>query len=70
MITFIVIKFDFTITGVIKFNDNESDHIDMILYGTPLHDGDNYFVELKNDISVIVVKVDLSGGINFLTTIK
>src|SRR5271154_2200311 len=61
---------DFTITGVIKFNDNESDHIDMILYGTPLHDGDNYFVELKNDISVIVVKVDLSGGINFLTTIK
>ena len=61
---------DYTIAGVVKFNDNESDHLEMILYGTPLHDEDNYFVELKNDSSAIVVKVDLSGGVEFLTTMK
>jgi hypothetical protein len=61
---------DYTIMGVVKFNDNESDHMEMILYGTSLHDEDNYFVELKNDSRAILVKVDLSGGIDFLTTMK
>jgi hypothetical protein len=61
---------DYTITGVVKFNDNESDHMEMIMYGTSVHDEDNYFVELKNDSRVILVKVDLFGGIHFLTTMK
>jgi len=61
---------DYAITDVVKFNDNESDHMEMILYGTSLHDEDNYFVELRNDSNAIVVKVDLSGGIDFLTAMK
>jgi hypothetical protein len=60
----------YSVTGVVKFNDNESDHMEMILYGTSLHDGDNYFVELKSDDKTILVKVDLSGGIDFLTAMK
>ncbi|HLX91348.1 MAG TPA: hypothetical protein VKR32_06675 [Puia sp.] len=61
---------DYTITGVVKFNDNESDHTEMILYGRSLNDADNYFVQLKNDSRIILVKVDLSGGIDFFTTMK
>jgi hypothetical protein len=61
---------DYTITSVVKFNDNESDHIEMIQFGTSLNDEDNYFVELKNDQKAIIVKVDLSGGVDFLTVMR
>jgi hypothetical protein len=61
---------DYTITGVVKFEDNESDETEMIQYGRSLDDADNYFVQLKNDSRTIIVKVDLSGGISFLTTMK
>lgn len=61
---------DYSITGVVKFNDNQSDHMEMILYGTSLSDADNYFVQLKNDSRTILVKVDLSGGIDFFTRMK
>jgi hypothetical protein len=60
----------YIVTGVVKFNDNESDHTEMIQYGTSLHDEDNYFVELRGDNKTVLVKVDLSGGIDFLTTMK
>jgi hypothetical protein len=60
----------YTIANVVKFDDNESDDSEMLLYGISLDDADNYFVELKNDSKAIAVKVDLSGGVNFFSTIK
>jgi hypothetical protein len=60
----------YTVTGVVKFNNNECDHTEMLLYGSSLHDEDNYFLELKNDSRTILVKVDLLGRIDFLTTMK
>ena len=57
-------------TAVIKFDDNESNETDMIMYGTSFDDADNYFVELKNDSKAIVVKVDLSGEVSFFTNMK
>ncbi|HEV3326930.1 MAG TPA: hypothetical protein VG052_15050 [Puia sp.] len=60
----------YTTANVIKFDDNESDETEMILYGISMDDADNYFVELKNGSKAIVVKVDLSGGVNYLTTMK
>jgi hypothetical protein len=60
----------YTIVNVVKFDDNESELLETILDGISLGDADNYFVELKNDSRAIVVKVDLSGGVDFLTAMK
>ena len=60
----------YTIANVVKFNENESDNTEIILYGVSMDDADNYFVELKNGSKAIVVKVDLSGEVNYLTTMK
>jgi hypothetical protein len=53
----------YSIANVVKFDDNQSDDTEMILYGVSWDDADNYFVELKNDSKTIVVKVDLTGGV-------
>jgi hypothetical protein len=60
----------YSIVNVVKFDDNESELTEMILDGISMDDADNYFVELKNDNKAIVVKVDLSGGVNYLTAMK
>jgi hypothetical protein len=60
----------YTIASVVKFDDNESEATEIILDGISMDDADNYFVELKNDDKAIVVKVDLSGRVNYLTTMK
>ena len=60
----------YSIASVIKFDDNESNETDMIMYGTTLDDTDNYFVELKNDSKSTVVKVDPSGEVFFFKDIK
>jgi hypothetical protein len=61
---------DYSIDSVIKFDDNESNDTDMILYGTPFDDADNYFVELKNDSKDIIVKVDIAGYVSFFKDMK
>jgi hypothetical protein len=61
---------DYTIANVVKFDDNECDNTEIILYGVSMDDADNYFVELKNDSKAMVVKVDLSGEVNYLTTMN
>ncbi len=60
----------YAIADVVEFNDNQSDNSEMILYGNSYHDGDNYFVELKSNSKAILVKVDLSGRVDFATTLK
>ncbi len=60
----------YTVANILKFDDNESELLEMILYGISMNDADNYFVELKSDSKAIVVKVDLSGEVNYLTTMK
>ncbi len=60
----------YTIANVVRFSGNGSDDTETVLYEKSMDDTDNYFVELKNDSKAIVVKVDLSGGVNYLTTMK
>lgn len=60
----------YTIAGVVKFDDNEINETDMIMFETPFDDADNYFVELKDAGKTIVVKVDLSGDVSFFTNVK
>jgi hypothetical protein len=61
---------DYAIAGVVKFDDNESDDPEGGFYGRSTDDSQNHFVELRNDRKVILVKVDLSGEVNYLTTLK
>lgn len=61
---------DYAVADIIKFNDTESESVELVIYGTSFDDGDNYFVELKKDTQAILLKVDLSGNVEFLTTMK
>lgn len=60
----------YNIDGVIKFDDNEINETDMVLYGTSFDDADNYFVELKNDSKDVIVKVDPAGYASFFKDMK
>jgi hypothetical protein len=60
----------YTIADVIRFDDNEADETEMMQYGRSLNDAENYFVELKTGNKAIVVKVGLSGWVDFVTTMK
>jgi hypothetical protein len=55
---------------VIKFDDNEGNDMDMILYGTTFNDADNYFVELSKDNKTIVVEVSLLGAVSYFKAIR
>jgi len=61
---------DYTVAGVIKFDDNQTNETDMIMYGSSFNNADNYFVELRKDIKAIVLQVDLEGDVSFFTTMK
>ena len=55
---------DYTVASVIKFEDNEDNADDMILYNSAIPD-DGYFVEVKKDNTTRVLQVTLSGDVNF-----
>jgi hypothetical protein len=61
---------DYAIANVVKLDDNENDDTDRSVYGLSIDDAGNYFVELKNDAKAIIVKVDLSGEVDYLATVK
>jgi hypothetical protein len=56
---------DYTTQSVILFDDNEYNSSDMMLYGNPFEDADNYFVELKNNNKTIVLQVNMEGLVTF-----
>ena len=60
----------YTVVDVIKFDDIENESVELSSYGSSLNEADNYFVELKNDDKAIVVKVDLSGGVDYIRDMK
>jgi hypothetical protein len=60
----------YTPTVAIKFDDNQDNDMDMILYGTSFDDADNYFVELVKDSKKVVVKVNMAGDISYFTELK
>ncbi len=60
----------YNVVAVIKYDDNEDNDTDMILFETSFDDEDNYFVELKNDTNDKIIKVSLSGDISFFANMK
>ena len=59
----------YSVENVIRYDDNEANEINAIVYGRPF-DADNYFVELKGMDKSIVVKVDDAGYVSFFSEIK
>ena len=51
--------------GVIYFDDNESNDLDMVLYKTAFDDADNYFVVLKKGNEEIILRSDLAGTVSY-----
>ncbi|MET0638075.1 MAG: hypothetical protein ABWZ25_18740 [Chitinophagaceae bacterium] len=60
----------YTVTNVIKYDDNENNDTDMVIYDLPFSDSDNFFVELKSGTSDKIVKVDLSGDVSLFKDIS
>lgn len=56
---------DYTAQSVIRFDDNEYNQSDMVLYGNVFADADNYFVELSNNNKTIVLEVNMEGLVTF-----
>ena len=60
---------DYSIDRTIMFDDNEHNETDMVLFGNPFDDVDNYFVELEKGNKDIVLKVDMQGEVSFFKQI-
>jgi hypothetical protein len=58
---------DYKPSNVILFDDNESNETNMFPSGSQLDDEDNFFVELENGPSKLVVKVSLIGEVEYFT---
>lgn len=61
---------DYTPQQVILFDDNEYNESDMVLYGNPFDDADNYFVELWNNNKAIVLQVNMQGLVTYFTDLS
>lgn len=61
---------DYTIQGVILFDDNEFNETDMLLYGRQFDDADNYFVEMKKGADQLILQVDMQGNVSYFKEIK
>jgi hypothetical protein len=61
---------DYSVDGIILFDDNEQNGTDMILYNLQFEDVDSYFVELKKDNKRIVVQVREDGDVSYYTRLS
>ena len=61
---------DYTVGGVLFFDDNEQNETDMSLYNLQFDDVDSYFVELKRDNKEIVVQVTTDGVVSNFVRLK
>jgi hypothetical protein len=61
---------DYTLQQVIMFDDNEYNESDMVLYGNPFDDADNYFIELSNNNKTIVLQSNMEGMVTYFKDIS
>jgi hypothetical protein len=61
---------DYTPQQVILFDDNEYNESDMVLYGNPFDDADNYFIELSNNNKTIVLQSNPEGMVTYYKDIS
>jgi hypothetical protein len=60
---------DYSVRGVVFFDDNEFNVNNVILHDQPTNGADSYFVELENESHAIVLQVALNGTVTFFTNI-
>ncbi|MDE3247945.1 MAG: hypothetical protein KGO82_04765 [Bacteroidota bacterium] len=61
---------DYSVDGVVFFDDNEANESDMIIFNRPFEDADNYFIELSKEGKKIVLESDPGGNIQYFTSIQ
>ena len=61
---------DYSVAGVLLYDDNELNETDMILYNQQFDDEDSYFVELKKDNKEIVLHVTMNGLVYYFTRLE
>lgn len=61
---------DYKIDRIFRYDDNESNDTDMTMFDTAFDDADNYFVELRKDSELTIVKVDMAGNVSFFKSLK
>ncbi|SDH65298.1 hypothetical protein [Chitinophaga filiformis] len=61
---------DFNVERVFLYDDNEANETDMTLFDMAFDDADNYFVEMRKNSEVMIVKVDMAGNVSFFKSIK
>jgi len=60
---------DYSVNGVLFFDDNEFNDNNMLLYNQQTNGEDSYFVELKKNDQEIVVQADLNSMVSFFAQI-
>jgi hypothetical protein len=55
----------YTVGPVVMFDDNENNETDMLMFGTPFENRDNYFIELKKEGRKIIVESDMAGNVSW-----
>jgi hypothetical protein len=59
---------DYSIDRTILFDDNEDNTSDMVMYGSTIgSDQDHYYVELSKANKMLVLQVNMDGGVSFFT---
>ncbi|MCF6406974.1 hypothetical protein L3C95_29005 [Chitinophaga filiformis] len=61
---------DYKVERAFLYDDNEANETDMTLFDMAFDDADNYFVELRKNSEVLIVKVDMAGNVSFFKSIK
>ena len=61
---------DYTVSGVVFFDDNEFNHNNAVLYNQPTNGEDSYFVELTSKAHTIVLQASLNGDLSFFKNIR
>jgi hypothetical protein len=61
---------DYAPQQIILFDDNEYNTSDMVLYGNPFNDADNYFIEISNNNKTIVLQSNMEGMLTYFKDIS
>jgi hypothetical protein len=61
---------DYKIDRVLEYDDNEINDTDMTMFDTAFNGADNYFVVLRKNSELLIMKVDMAGNVSFFKSMK
>lgn len=61
---------DYSVVRVIRFNDNEANETDMMLYDNQFEDTNSYFAELKKGEKKFVLQITDDGEVSYFASVR